>query len=378
MEQNPTNIQGKPDETYHAGDEKTKIIEDFSPEKSRTDQSPLPKLHSHAKDGSSSKHLTEFKSYGSGTVDLLCCRFDPDDTFIATGSSEGMVNVYSLSENKPTHIMNGAEVSGIPITSLRWRPHTGISKTKHVLVSSCADGNVSHWHVPSGKLLHRMSEPDNQILCLDYNTDGSNFATAGKDRKIRIYDEGTKSLLVELAGGFWQYPGHSNRIFSIKFNPQDPNIILSAGWDNTIYFWDIRDGKSFGSIYGPAISGDALDIRGNQILTGSWRNKDQLELWDYASRKKISNIDWEPGYNTENAYVYSCEFSKANDNTILAGCSNRNEVAVFDKKEDHKVIGKISDIAKGVYSVDYANKMDLFGFCGGDGRVHVVQVAAKN
>jgi len=32
----------------------------------------------------------------------------------------------------------------------RWRPHTGISKTKHVLVSSCADGNVSHWHVPSG------------------------------------------------------------------------------------------------------------------------------------------------------------------------------------------------------------------------------------
>jgi len=68
----------------------------------------------------------------------------------------------------------------------RWRPHTGISKTKHVLVSSCADGNISHWHVPSGKLLHRITEPDNQVLCLDYNRDGSNFATAGKDRKVFV------------------------------------------------------------------------------------------------------------------------------------------------------------------------------------------------
>ncbi len=30
-----------------------------------------------------------------------------------------------------------------------------------------------------------MAEIDNQILCLDYNHDGSTFATAGKDRKVR-------------------------------------------------------------------------------------------------------------------------------------------------------------------------------------------------
>lgn len=92
------------------------------------------------------------------------------------------------------------------------------------------------------------------------------------------------------------------------------------------------------------------------------------------TRKKITNIEWEAGYNTENAYVYSCEFSKANDNTILAGCSNRNEVGIFNRKNDNKSFGKISDISKGVYSVDYANKMDLFGFCGGDGRVHVCSI----
>lgn len=29
-------------------------------------------------------------------------------------------------------------------------------------------------------------------------------------------------------------PGHSNRVFSLKFNPDDPNIIVSGGWDNTV------------------------------------------------------------------------------------------------------------------------------------------------
>jgi COMPASS component SWD3 len=31
-----------------------------------------------------------------------------------------------------------------------------------------------------------------------------------------------------------ELPGHSNRIFCVKFNPYDPNKIASGGWDNTI------------------------------------------------------------------------------------------------------------------------------------------------
>ena len=32
------------------------------------------------------------------------------------------------------------------------------------------------------------------------------------------------------------YPdiGHSNRVFCVKYKGNDPNVILSAGWDNTI------------------------------------------------------------------------------------------------------------------------------------------------
>jgi len=35
-------------------------------------------------------------------------------------------------------------------------------------------------------------------------------------------------------------PGHSNRIFCVKFHPNDPNVLLSGGWDTTIQIWDTR------------------------------------------------------------------------------------------------------------------------------------------
>lgn len=155
----------------------------------------------------------------------------------------------------------------------------------------------------------------------------------------------------------------------------EPNIIISGGWDHNVYFWDLRQERSYGQIQGPTVSGDALDMKGNLVLTGSWRNKDQLELWDYGMRKKIQNVDWEYGKGVANSYIYSCQFSKMDDESIVAGCSTINEVKVFDRMNDYRDFGRVTDMVKGVYSVDYANNSPLFSFCGGEGRVHILQIA---
>ena len=43
-----------------------------------------------------------------------------------------------------------------------------------------------HFYCNPGKLLHRQVEENNQILALDYNRDGSCFASAGKDYKVKF------------------------------------------------------------------------------------------------------------------------------------------------------------------------------------------------
>jgi COMPASS component SWD3 len=107
-----------------------------------------------------------------------------------------------------------------------------------VLIASNAAGSVQHWHMTSGKCLHSTEDENNQIYALDYNSDGSLFATAGKDITLRIFDEATKSLVTAMKGGndysLKSTPGHSNRIFAVKFFSDDENMVVSGGWDNTV------------------------------------------------------------------------------------------------------------------------------------------------
>lgn len=54
----------------------------------------------------------------------------------------------------------------------------------------------------------------------------------------------------------------------------------------------MRESSVIGSIIGPKICGDAIDIRGKYILTGAHEIKDQLQLWDLGTQKLIHSFPW--------------------------------------------------------------------------------------
>ena len=58
-----------------------------------------------------------------------------------------------------------------------------------------SDGTLSHWHITSEKRVHVIVEKDNQIYAVDYREDAEKFITGGKDTKIRVYDEATKTRI---------------------------------------------------------------------------------------------------------------------------------------------------------------------------------------
>ena len=88
------------------------------------------------------------------------------------------------------------------------------------MVSVSADGHINHWHVGSGKAVHTIKEPSGTALnALDYAADGRVFAVAGSDAHVYLYDELTKKRITELNAGGGSLPGHSNRVFALKFHP---------------------------------------------------------------------------------------------------------------------------------------------------------------
>lgn len=163
-----------------------------------------------------------------------------------------------------------------------------------------------------------------------------------RNPQIRVYDEATKSEIACMTGGQGTLTaGHSNRVFSLKFLPEDDNTLVSGGWDNTLQIWDLRVGHSVRGIYGPHVAGDAIDINDkNEILTGSWRPENPLELWDYGTGKRLAVVPWnQSSVRSESCFLYAAQFSKDpnGQQLIAAGGSGSNEAKVFNHHVGNKV-----------------------------------------
>lgn len=258
---------------------------------------------------------------------MFCVRFSTDGKFVAAGCGDGAIRVFNTSTGALAYNLQAGSNVALPTTAIRFRPVTATTRTKNVILAANASGTVQHWHMTSGKCLHSVQE-ENQVYALDYDAEGARYVTAGKDTAVRVYDEATKTLMVTMQGGtgysMKSTPGHSNRIFSVKFLPSDENLIISGGWDNTVQIWDIRVGYAVRSIYGPHICGDALDVVGSRLLTGSWRAKDQLEVWDVLDGSKTVDIPWHVLQSQPPCMLYAAQFSKEGQGRFIAAGGSGN------------------------------------------------------
>ena len=88
--------------------------------------------------------------------------------------------------------------------------------------------------------MHSFTIHDNQILSCDYSPQGKYFAIGCKDFTVKVVEESTKEIVVNFGSSEGEFLGHGNRVFSVKWI--DENLLVSAGWDNTILLWDLRTG----------------------------------------------------------------------------------------------------------------------------------------
>jgi len=200
-------------------------------------------------------------TFGETSGEVFCAKFDKADKYLAVGMADGMTRIYNMISGKLAFSLVGNLQDDMPVCALAWRPVSEQLKTMNVLVTAQADGTLKHWHATSGKCLHQIPPENGNSLCtIDFNKDGTLLATAGKDRYVRIYDETTKTQAFSMkeAGDL---QGHSNRIFCVKFNPNDPNMLVSGGWDQTVQIYDLRVRGPVNFFFGPHVCGETIDFR---------------------------------------------------------------------------------------------------------------------
>lgn len=320
------------------------------------------------------------------SAEVFSTRFAPDGNMLAAGCGDGTIRIFHASTGRLAYNLQSGSSQSLPTTSMRFRPSTVQSKTRNVLVSCNAAGEIHHWHITSGKCLSTIKE-DDQFYALDYRRDGSVFAATGKNHTVHIYDETTKHEISTLQGGSGygssSAAGHSNRVFAIKFHPDDPEVLLTGGWDNTIQFWDMRVGHSVKSIFGPHLSGDSLDICGDEILTGSWRPNNPLEIWDYGTGELKETIAWNrsTAQRTQPTFLYAAQFSSAADGGryIAAGGSGANEAKIFDHASNNQLVGTVTGLSRGVFTLDFSPATDSkkVAVAGGDASIRIIDIVEE-
>lgn len=89
-----------------------------------------------------------------------------------------------------------------PFSYILWRPENNNFKTRNILTTANADGEIQNWNLTSGKLLSTIKDDstviDKQLYCLDYSIDGTKLLAAGSEPVVRIYDEVKRKKAVEL------------------------------------------------------------------------------------------------------------------------------------------------------------------------------------
>ncbi len=90
------------------------------------------------------------------------------------------------------------------------------------------------------------------VLCLSFSPDGRLLASAGEDRRVRVWDLAASALLRELRG-------HQSAVHALAWSP-DSALLSSGAADGTLRHWDVKKGAAAAT---PAKSETPLGGGGN-------------------------------------------------------------------------------------------------------------------
>lgn len=315
---------------------------------------------------------------------VFSLRFSDELDQLAVGYGDGSIRLFSVTNGKQTNEYLASSLPPVehlrrlslelPVMSMKWHP-----LATHRLYAACVDGTVRQVDKQKNELTVVASEPDNELTSIDFSADGKNYVTVGKDAHLRIYDS-SKDLLVHkynnqrrdtrlaqisanAGDDLTCTTGHYSRAFACRFHPDHKNILLSAGWDNVVKIWDIRQKEALPeSIPGPHICGEGIDARGNDILTASWTRENSLQLWDFRTMGLLKTLNVPNAANEKGEFMYSAQI--CDNHTVLAVGSGTSSCHVINY-ETNEEIARLQ-LTKAIYALDSMLGGRVFAFGGLD------------
>ena len=177
-----------------------------------------------AKDGSLLHKIKQHSEW------ISALSFSPDAVLLATGDRNGHIHVWECESGQKMYSLMRHKAK---ITSLSWRSDSNL------LASSSEDGDVVVWNIVNGREAKRFRAHSNGTTDVFYTNNG-HLLTTGRDKVVKFWDPAYRmTKQMKLADSF---------ALRAVAGP-DSKFAVSSSFDGSLQLWDINTQKPLKKVF---------------------------------------------------------------------------------------------------------------------------------
>ncbi|KAG7201707.1 hypothetical protein KM043_004433 [Ampulex compressa] len=255
-----------------------------------------------------------------GQAQMICASFSPGGAFMAAGSADHHVRVYTMIGDEGPRRVLEVEAHSDTVDSIQWA-HSGLK-----FISGSKDGTANVWHFEQQQWMHKRllmttklageTETDDdtnkkaKVTMVSWDVSDEWVITAVNDSSLKVWNAKSGELIKVLRG-------HKDEVFVLESHPIDPRVILSAGHDGQLIIWDVLntepmacfqnfiEGQGNGAVFDAKWSPDgtmlaATDSHGHLLIYGFGSGVERLKI---IPKELFFHTDYRPLIRDTNNYV---------------------------------------------------------------------------
>lgn len=158
-----------------------------------------------------------------------------------------------------------------------------------LIATAGGDKKIKLWNATSRKLLNDLEGHSGGVSAIDFSPDSKLLASCGDNNEVFIWEVQSGRLIRRL-------PGHQSGVNSVAFSPDGKTLATAGGLyqevsDNTIRIWDVETGTQLHTLKGhsSAVSDAKFALRGRALI--SIGNDKTIRIWSLPTGNLINSIN---------------------------------------------------------------------------------------